>query len=261
MELQSEENVILQVEEKVAFLTLNRPKAYNAMNLDMITQILQALKDVKETGTDILIINGNGKGFSAGGDIRTMIEDLDEANFLPVMDKINEMMVTLYTMPKLVISAVHGAAAGLGLSFALAGDYVIVEESSALAMNFIQIGLIPDGGSHFFLRNLLGEAKAKQLIWEGRNLTAKEAFQLGLIHEVVSGEALTAAKEKAETWLQQPLQSMLETKKVFTNAQLPQLLQILDLEKEGQARMRKTRDHLEGIRAFVEKRKPNFIGE
>jgi len=260
-EKNGEAYAVLTYDEKVAYLVLNRPNAYNAMNEQMIKQILAKLQEVKQSEIDVLIIHGNGKGFSAGGDIRAMIEDVSEENFDSIMDVIYEMMVTLYTLPKLVISAVHGAAAGLGFSFSLAADYVLAEEDAVFAMNFIQIGLIPDGGSHFFLQRQLGEAKAKQMIWEGKTLSANQALELGLIHQVVEKDVLTAARKKAEEWLQQPIQAMLQTKQIVTELHKEELEKILKMEQEGQGKMRKTADHQEGIHAFVEKRKPNFTGK
>ncbi len=258
---ESEKKVELTIAGKIAFLALNRPNVYNAMNEAMVREILEALQVIKHSETDIVILQGNGKGFSAGGDIRAMIEEVNESNFDEIMDVINEMMITLYTLPKLVISAVHGAAAGLGFSFALASDYIIAEEATTFAMNFIQIGLIPDGGSHFFLQRQLGEAKSKQMIWEGKTISANQALALGLIHEVIEKDVHSAAKEKADKWLRQPIQTMLQSKRIFTEQHRDELTRILKMEKEGQAMMRKTADHQEGIRAFVEKRKATFIGK
>ena len=163
-------------------------------------------------------------------------------------------------MPKLVISAVHGAAAGLGFSLALASDYLVAEESTTFAMNFIKIGLLPDGGGHFFLNKRLGESKAKQLIWEGKNLSAKEAYSLGLVDKITDKEMMDIAVAKAEEWLGLPIQSMLKTKEILVSTSMEELNKVLELEKKYQYRMRNTKDHQEGITAFLEKRKPNFIG-
>jgi len=255
------ETVTLSYEERIAYLGLNRPNVMNAMDLDMLEAIRSSLKEIKTSNADVLIIFGHGKGFSAGGDIRYMLQDIPQAEFYSIMNIIKELVIDLYTLPKLVISSVHGAAAGLGFSFALATDYIIAEESTVFAMNFIQIGLIPDGGSHYFLNKRLGEAKAKQLIWEGKNNPAKIALEMGLINEIAEGKALDRAKQKAEEWLKQPIKAMIETKMILAENNLVELEHMLDIETIKQFEMRQTKDHKEGIQAFLEKRKPSFIGE
>ncbi len=157
--------------------------------------------------------------------------------------------------------AVNGAAAGLGFSLALATDHIIADNSSKLAMNFIGIGLIPDGGSHFFLEKRLGEIKAKQLIWEGKMMNALEALELGLIQEVADGNLQDTLDARITDWLSRPVQAMIKTKKILADMNRPQLLKLLELEKHGQLSMRRTFDHQEGIRAFIEKRSPRFIGK
>ena len=110
-----------------------------------------------------------------------------KSNFFQSWIALVSLLLLLYSMPKLTISAVYGAAAGLGFSLALATDHIIADKTSKLAMNFIGIGLIPDGGSHFFLEKRLGETKAKQVIWDGKMMNADEALELGLIEEVAMG--------------------------------------------------------------------------
>ncbi|RSK26309.1 enoyl-CoA hydratase [Bacillus sp. HMF5848] len=257
------DTVLLKVSGRVARLELNRPDQYNALDPEMIRAITVALKEVAHMDeTDVLVIAGNGKGFCAGGDIKSMLAKEVNDSFFQVMDLINEMVINLYCSPKLTISEVHGAAAGLGFSLALASDYIIADESTRLAMNFIGIGLIPDGGAHFFLNRRLGEHKTKRLIWEGEKLTAREAYNRGLIDKLVEdGNLRRAVDEKVEDWLNKPLQAMIKTKKILAEVNRPELLKVLELEKHGQYKMRQTHDHREGVSAFIEKRMPNFKGE
>jgi 2-(1,2-epoxy-1,2-dihydrophenyl)acetyl-CoA isomerase len=253
------EPVLLTFSNQLAILELNRPDSLNAMNEQMLTELLAKLKEVEESDAHILLITGKGRGFSAGGDIKTMLSEENHEKFPNIMETIKQLIVTLYSLPKIVIAAIHGPAAGLGVSFALASDYVIATKDARLAMNFIGIGLIPDGGGHFFLEKRLGEVKAKQLIWEGKPMSAEEAFRLGLVDEIV--EDANEIHEKIAQWQKKPIQAMIETKKIYTELNKDRLLQVLHLETIGQQKMRQTEDHREGVRAFLEKRKPNFVGK
>jgi 2-(1,2-epoxy-1,2-dihydrophenyl)acetyl-CoA isomerase len=258
----STESVRLSIDGRVAILELNRPEALNALDVEMIKGVTANLKEIcKSDDVDLVVLKGAGRAFSAGGDIKTMLSNTNENDFYHVMDYIHDMIVTLYSMPKVTISAVTGAAAGLGFSLALATDYIIAEPSSKIAMNFIGIGLIPDGGGHFFMESRLGEAKAKQVIWEGKTLSATEALSLNLVDEVPEEEFNRAVEAKVQEWLGKPIQAMIKTKKILAEKNRPALLKILELEKYGQYKMRQTEDHQEGIQAFLEKRKPVFQGK
>ncbi|WP_019153373.1 enoyl-CoA hydratase [Robertmurraya massiliosenegalensis] len=252
----------VNVEGRVATIQFNRPQSLNAINVEMIKELTSNLKEIsKSDEIDIVVFTGDERAFSSGGDIKTMLNlEGDENDFFFLMDNISELVVTIHSLPMLTISAISGAAAGLGFSLALATDHIIADEKSKLAMNFIGIGLIPDGGAHFFLEKRMGENKAKQLIWEGKVLTAEEAIKLNLIHEVAPNykEALQA---RIDDWLSKPIKAMIKTKKILAEKNRPQLLKLLELEKNGQYAMRQTKDHQEGIAAFIEKRKPNFTGE
>jgi enoyl-CoA hydratase/carnithine racemase len=256
------EKVNVTVNGRVANVELNRPETLNAMDKEMIKGLACSLKEISESDDiDIVVITGRGKAFSSGGDIKSMITMKDEDDFFPIMECISDLIITLYNMPKLTLSAINGPAAGLGFSLALATDHIIMHAESIAAMNFIGIGLIPDGGAHFFLEKRLGEVKAKQLIWEGKSLTAAEALKQGLIQEIAENDLKEAVELRIREWLSKPVQAMIKTKKILAEKNRPQLLKMLELEKYGQFKMRQTQDHLEGIQAFAEKRKPNFIGK
>lgn len=246
---------------RVATVKLKRPESLNSLNLEMIKDLATGLKEISlSDDIDILVLTGNERAFSSGGDIKELLASTtNENDFESIMDSIADVAVTLYTMPALTISTVSGAAAGLGFSLALATDYVIAHENSKFAMNFIGIGLIPDGGGHFFLEKRIGEDKAKHLIWEGKVLTAQETLEKNLIHEVTA-ELETALEAKIQEWSEKPVKAMIRTKKILAEKNRPQLLKSLELEKYGQLSMRQTDDHKEGINAFLEKRKPVFKG-
>ncbi|RDU35309.1 enoyl-CoA hydratase [Neobacillus piezotolerans] len=254
------EKVDVHVVGRVATVKMNRPDALNALDKEMIKGLVSRLKKISVSDEiDIVVLSGTDKAFSSGGDIKAMLSLEDEYEFLSIMDCINELVITLHSLPKITISAISGPAVGLGFSIALATDHILASDTARIAMNFIGIGLIPDGGAHFFLSKSIGERKAKQLIWEGKTMPAEEAFKLGLIHEVAA-DLETALKDRIDGYLRQPIQAMIKTKKIFAEVNRPHLLKVLELEKYAQRKMRETEDHKEGIRAFVEKRKPVFIG-
>ena len=244
------ETVILQVSGRVATVELNRPESLNSLNVDMLKGLAATLKEISTLDEiDLVVLKGNGRAFSSGGDIKTMLA-ADNTRFPEIMEMISNIVHSLYTLPKLTIAAVSGAAAGLGLSIALATDYIIADKSSKLAMNFIGVGLIPDGGGHYFLEKRLGEDKAKHVIWEGKPLSAEEAYSLGLVNEIVEGELSSAIDAKLQRWLNSPIKAMIETKKIFADKNSPQLVKVLQAEKESQYKMRQTEDHQEGVQAF-----------
>lgn len=257
------ETVRLHKEGKVARLQLNRPQSLNALDAGLMGELLAALKEVKnDPSISLLVLTGEGKGFSSGGDIKSMLSLSGEEQFSSIMDTISELVMTLYTMPKIVLTGIHGAAAGLGFSLALCSDYILCEEDSKLAMNFIGIALIPDGGSHFLLQERLGTHKAKRLIWNGKVLEGQEALMKGLVDEAIpSGKLEEGIERYTKQALGAPTKAMLKTKEVYVTLNKDRLQRALELEKEGQWLMRQTSDHQEGIRAFVEKRRPEFKGE
>ncbi|WP_088071052.1 enoyl-CoA hydratase [Gottfriedia luciferensis] len=254
-------HVLLKKEGRVATVVFNRPEVLNAMNEDTFRQFRDVLDEITTSDVDVVVLCGNGKGFSSGGDLKSMLSNTDETAFGPVMDLISEVVIKLYTLPKIVISAIHGPAAGIGFSFALASDFVLAHESGVLAMNFIGIGLIPDGGAHYFLEKRLGEAKAKQLIWEGKKLDSAQALEMGLVDEVVYGDFEKEIKERVKNILQKPVSAMIQTKQIYCENNLESLKNVLLFEKNGQGAMRKTSDHQEGVQAFLQKRLPVFTGK
>jgi len=256
------ETVSVEKNGRLATLTLNRPQSMNAMNATMMKEIADALEWISgEKEIQVLLIKGAGRAFSAGGDIKAMLDPESPLDIDVVMVDVSRLAKTLYSLPMVTIASVHGAAAGLGLSLVLGCDVVIAEENSKLAMNFIGIGLVPDGAGHFFLKERVGIPKAKQLIWSGKVLNGHEALALGLIDEVTAeGRGLEQAELTAAKFLSSPIKAVIASKQILHTQHIHELERILALESSSQSAMRKSEDHLEGIQAFVEKRKPNFKG-
>lgn len=253
----------LEKEDRIATLTLNRPDAMNSMNGVMMRELAESLESLQsDTVVQVLVIKGEGRAFSAGGDIKAMIDKENPFDMEEAMTYLTRIASALYRLPQITIASVHGAAAGLGFSMVLGCDVIIAEENSKLAMNFIGIGLVPDGGGHFFLKERVGIPKAKQLMWSGQLFSGKEAQKIGLVDEVASdGLGSATATSYAQKLIQSPIAAMIESKKILHATKLEELRLVLEKEAVTQSAMRKTEDHLEGIQAFVEKRKPQFIGK
>lgn len=255
---------VLRIEEqgKVMNITLNRPESINAINAEMMSELHETFKALQDReDIQIVVLRGEGKGFSSGGDIKEMLSNEKMSDMEGLMQTVSAIGKELYRLPQITISFIHGAAAGLGLSIALATDLIVAEKTSKIAMNFIGIGLVPDGGGHFFMKERVGTVKAKQLIWQGEVMTAEKAHALGLVDQLVDKldeSTTTAVLQKIK---QAPLASMMETKRILQQSKLKELDEILALETVGQVKMRQTKDHLEGIQAFVEKRTPQFQGK
>lgn len=257
------ETIQLVKEGRTGHLVLNRPQAMNAMNSKMMKELADCFESLlQDESIQVLIIRGEGRAFSAGGDIKEMMDPNNPMEIELVMKDITRLAKALYMLPQITIAAIHGASAGLGFSMALACDHIISEESSKLAMNFIGIGLVPDGGGHFFLKERVGIPKAKQIIWAGQTLKAHDAMAKGLVDEVTAeGRALEYAEAYAAEVLASPVRAKLASKNALHQLKVGELEKVLETEAAAQSAMRKSQDHLEGIQAFVEKRKPNFTGQ
>jgi len=252
----------LKKEGRLARLTLNRPESMNAMDDVMMKELGDVFEALKSDETvQVVLVNGAGRAFSAGGDVKKMADPNNPLDIGKVMVDVSRIAKGLYSLPQITIAVIHGAAAGLGFSLALGCDYIVAEEDSKLAMNFIGIGLVPDGGGHFFLKERIGIPQAKQLIWAGKVMNGNEALEKSLIDEVVpDGQAAVFGDALATKLLASPIASMIATKNILHEQKFAELENVLEMERVAQVAMRKTDDHIEGIHAFVEKRKPVFKG-
>ena len=255
------EKVTLSSKNGISTIMLNRPESYNALDFETLISLEKIITDVEKNDDQVVLLTGAGKAFCAGGDISMMTQVEDSKQFEGIMDTITNIAIKLYTLPKIVITAVNGSAAGLGLSIALASDYIVANEDAKFGMLFAGIGLIPDGGGHFFLKERLGVHQAKQFIWNLQQVEAKQAQKIGIVDIVTEDKAETIAIETAQKIKMSPFQAIIRSKMILHEANKERLKASLEAEKAGQVAMSITKDHKEGIQAFLEKRTPKFKGE
>jgi len=255
------------IDEGVAVLTLNRPDRLNAMSPAMLDLLLEALTRLaRDPAIGAVVLTGSGRAFCAGGDVKAMAEGRefggdtleDKAQALRARMEVSRW---LHEMPKPTIAMVRGAAAGAGLSLALACDLRIAAESARFATAFARVGYSGDFGGSYFLSLLVGTAKARELYFTAEIVDAAQALALGLVNRVVpearlTEETLTLARKLAKG----PRVAYRYMKRNFNAAETASLTQMLDLEAWHHTRCGLTEDHREAARAFVDKREPVFHG-
>jgi 2-(1,2-epoxy-1,2-dihydrophenyl)acetyl-CoA isomerase len=257
----------VQVQRRGAVTTilLDRPQAMNAVDAQLGDDLLAALTEAAEDdGVRAVVLTGNGRAFSSGADLRSGF-DPTEAGRPNVQKALTErfhpIILTLRRMPKPVVAAVNGAAAGIGCSFALACDLVLAAESSYFLLAFVNIGLVPDGGSSVLIPERIGFARAAELAMLGERLPAAKALEWGLINRVVSDETLQEeAGALADRLAQGPTRSYAGTKQQLNAWQFARIEAQLELEARLQQQMAESADFVEGVSAFVEKRAARFEG-
>lgn len=255
------EMIIVERKDGVSYIHLNRPKSYNALNVQMLKELYEAVKQVAGNDDSFVVLHGNGNAFSAGGDMQMLKQFAEKEVYEDVMKTIQDIIHTLYMMPKIVVSAVKGAAAGLGLSLALVADYIIAHEGAKFGVLFIGVGLAPDGGGHFFLQDRLGTHAAKQFTWSGQQVKGEAAVNKGLVDLLTEGDVLEEASKLVTQLQQTPTIAMIASKMMYHKEKEATLLHFLQEETKTQWKLRQTEDHSEGVDAFIGKRKPNFTGK
>lgn len=259
--------VLTEVSDGIATVTLNHPDTLNALDTELSNALIEALD---ATGGDpavrCVIITGAGRGFSAGADLQEVQRRIDAGEKLDpgeiLRARYNPIVLGITEMPKPVIAAVNGAAAGAGASLALACDLRIASDKAKFLQAFIKIGLIPDSGAHYLLPRLVGYAKAMELALTGDTIAAEQALALGLVNRVVPHDELLAqARAWAEPFASGPTVAYGLTKKAMRFGATNDLAAVLDLEADLQDQAALTQDSAEGIASFIQKRPPRFEGK
>lgn len=255
--------VILHKENGVGYITLNRPESYNSFNRDMALT-LQGHLDECEKDSEIrcIYITGAGKGFCSGQDLSEAMSPSPEEFERMVREHYNATILRLRNIEKPIIAAVNGVAAGAGANIALACDIVLASECASFVQAFSKIGLIPDSGGTWFLPRLVGMQRAAALMMTGDKVPAKEAVAMGMIYKAIPDDQFVAESKKlAQTLAQMPTKGIGLTKRLLNETYDNSLEEHLDMEKAIQVQAGATHDFKEGVKAFIEKRKPVFKGE
>ena len=255
--------LLYEVRDGVATITLNRPEVYNACNNELTFELQDAIKDAaKDNLVRVVVFTGSGKAFCSGQDLKDAASQGVRSYMDSVFKRYNPIIRGLRNLPKPVICRLNGVAAGAGCSLALACDIIIAAETASLTEAFISIGLVMDSGSSYFLPRLIGYSKAFEMATMPRKIPAQEAFTMGLVNRVVPAEQLDAAvKEATDYYANAPTKAIGLMKKMLNRSFNSDLETILEMEAYSQEIAGNTKDHKEGVMAFIEKRKPVFKGE
>ena len=257
------DNVLVDIEDRIATITLNRPDALNATTDGLYGEMAEILPRLR-TDQDVacIILTGAGRGFCAGADLKNRRTDLT-----PLQASARHRWILanvlrpLYELEKPVIAAVNGPAAGAGANLVLACDFAIASENASFMQAFARVGLIPDLGGLFFLQRAVGRARAKELAFTARKVDAAEALELGLVQKVVPhDQLLSTARETAAAIARNAPTSIGMMKTLIDKSEYSTFDQMVEFEAYAQTAAFVSPDYMEGINAFREKRKPEFKG-
>ncbi|HYU17758.1 MAG TPA: enoyl-CoA hydratase-related protein [Chloroflexota bacterium] len=260
------ETILAETAEGVLTVTLNRPEVFNAFNPQMGRELSDALRAAgRDDEVRALVITGSGKAFCSGQDLKMVDEAMSEAsppNFAELIRQhYTGLILAMRRLEKPIVAAVNGVAAGAGMSLALASDLRIASDSATFLQAFVNIGLVPDSGSMYFLPRLVGLSKALELCLLGERVSAEEALRIGLVNRVVPGEELpTATAELARKLASSAGKALGLTKRGLNRALEANLNEMLEYEALLQEVAGRTADFREGVTAFKEKRAARFSG-
>ncbi len=258
--------LLYSVKDAIATLTLNRPERLNALGDTLRDDLHDAvLRATADPEVRAIVLTGAGKGFCSGGDVKAMNEAKEARTERPVLDKVaplrDRVLIAMRDAPQPIIAAVNGAAAGAGMNLALACDIRLASTTAKFGETFVKRGLHPDWGGTYFLPRIVGMAKAAELIFTGDIIDAQEALRLGIVSAVhAPDDLLPAAYSLAQKISAGPPIAIRLARRALHHNQAAGLQESLEFETFAQNICFETADAREGIRAFVEKRAPQFEG-
>lgn len=246
----------------IATVLLDRADKLNALSGGMYHELADAFTALNsDDAVRTVVLTGAGRAFCAGGDVGSM-GGYDVVSGRKRSKGHQQMILALHHLEKPVIAAIRGPAAGIGASMALACDLIIASETAYLLMAFKNVGIPPDGGAIYFLTQHLGLARAKEIVYSARKLPAAEARDMGLVSKVVPDDQLEATAMALATEIAgSATYALTLAKRMFQYMYVPTLEQLLEMEVLAVCGARMTQDHVEGVTAFKEKRKPQFKGK
>ncbi len=263
----TEEPILTKVADKIATLTFNRPEKLNALNFELVECSIRQIETwSRDPEVGAIVITGAGSAFCAGGDISIIGSEQEMSKgFEQRVDelrKLHELSWLLYSIPKVTIAAVNGHAMGAGLGICLSCDLRVASERARFGTAFAKVGFSGDFGTTWLLTHHLGAPKAKELLFLADAMGAEDALRLGLVNRIVAHDALeSTVGEIASRIANGPLISFRYMKANVNMSAEVDFRAMLDREAETQRRCAMTQDHREGVRAFLEKRPPRFIGQ
>lgn len=256
-------SILFEIKNSVAYLTLNRPEKFNSFNREMALH-MQACLDECAGVPDIrcVYITGAGKAFSAGQDINELVGENKIDTGLILSEHYNPIVKRIRNLPKPVVAAVNGVAAGAGANIALCCDVVVAAASASFLQAFSRIGMIPDSGGTYTLPRLVGWQKASALMMTSDKISAAEAERIGMIYKVFDDDVFgEESKKMAKSLSQMPTKGLAYTKHILNRSFTSNWEEQLMLEDKYQQKASATFDYHEGINSFLEKRDPEFRGE
>lgn len=250
------------LKDGIATISLNRPEVYNALNNEITFELQAAFKEAKKNDeVRVVVLTGEGKAFCSGQDLKASSKEPNRSFSDSIHKRYNPIIKAIRNLPKPVICRLNGVAAGAGCSFALACDIVVASENAKLIEVFVNIGLVLDSGSSYFLPRLVGSAKAFELSTMGTRVSGKEAESMGLVNKCVPETDLDeAVKVYTDYYAKAPTKAIGLMKKMLNKSQNASLNDMLEYEAYNQDIAGATYDHKEGVQAFLEKRTPEFKG-
>ncbi len=256
------EKISYEVKNNVAWLVLSRPEVYNALDDQITYEIQDALKQAsKDAEVRAVVFTGEGKAFCSGQDLKAVSGEEKRSFRESLVKRYNPIIRAMRNMPKPIICGLNGVAAGAGCSLALACDYILASKNGSLIEVFINIGLVLDSGSSFFLPRLVGYSKAFELSTLGSKVSAEEGEKLGLVNKVVEPDDFANELEAiALRYSAAPTKAIGLMKKMLNKSYGFDLDQALEYEMYCQETAGSSNDYKEGVQAFLEKRKPEFKG-